>query len=95
MTEIADQVGTPAYVLDEADLRARARAFAAAFAGWDVYYAAKSFLCTAVARWVSEEGLGIDVCTGGELAVAQRAGVDLAGSACTATTRASPSCARR
>ena len=69
VTEIADQVGTPAYVLDEADLRARARAFAEAFAGWDVYYAAKSFLCTAVARWVSEEGLGIDVCTGGELAV--------------------------
>ena len=76
-TEIADQVGTPAYVVDEADLRARARAFATAFAGWDVYYAAKSFLCTTVARWVSEEGLGIDVCTGGELAVVQRAGVDL------------------
>ena len=77
VTEIAEQVGTPAYVVDEADLRARARAFAEAFAGWDVYYAAKSFLCTAVARWVSEEGLGIDVCTGGELAVVQRAGVDL------------------
>jgi diaminopimelate decarboxylase len=75
--EIADQVGTPAYVVDEADLRARARAFAEAFAGWDVFYAAKSFLCTAVARWVAEEGLGIDVCTGGELAVVQRAGVDL------------------
>ena len=39
VTEIADQVGTPAYVVDEADLRARARAFADAFAGWDVYYA--------------------------------------------------------
>jgi diaminopimelate decarboxylase len=74
---IADQVGTPVYVMDEADLRARARAFADAFAGWDVYYAAKSFLCTTVARWVTEEGLGIDVCTGGELAVVQRAGVDL------------------
>ncbi len=75
--EIAEQVGTPAYVVDEADLRARAREFAEAFAGWDVYYAAKSFICTAVARWVAEEGLGIDVCTGGELAVVQRAGVDL------------------
>ena len=74
---IAERAGTPAYVLDEADLRARARSFAEAFAGWDVYYAAKSFLCTAVARWVAEEGLGIDVCTGGELAVVQRAGVDL------------------
>ncbi|WP_375426460.1 diaminopimelate decarboxylase [uncultured Friedmanniella sp.] len=75
--DLAEQVGTPVYVVDEVDLRARARAFAEAFAGWEVYYAAKSFLCTAVARWVSEEGLGIDVCTGGELAVAQRAGVDL------------------
>jgi diaminopimelate decarboxylase len=75
--EIADQVGTPVYVVDEVDLRARARAFADAFQGWDVYYAAKSFLCTTVARWVSEEGLGIDVCTGGELAVVQRAGIDL------------------
>jgi diaminopimelate decarboxylase len=63
--------------MDEADLRARAHAFADAFNGWDVYYAAKSFLCTTVARWVSEEGLGVDVCTGGELAVVQRAGVDL------------------
>ena len=75
--QIAAEVGTPAYVLDEADFRARARRFATAFASWDVYYAGKSFLCTAVARWVAEEGLGIDVCTGGELAVVQRAGVDL------------------
>jgi diaminopimelate decarboxylase len=75
--DIAEEVSTPVYVVDEADLRARARAFADAFAGWDVYYAAKSFLCTTVARWVSEEGLGIDVCTGGELAVVQRAGINL------------------
>ncbi len=74
--ELVEQVGTPAYVMDEADLRARARAFADAFAGWDVYYAGKSFLCKAVARWVAEEGLGIDVCTGGELAVALAAGID-------------------
>jgi diaminopimelate decarboxylase len=74
--EIAAQTGTPAYIVDEADLRARARDFATAFEGWDVYYAAKSFLCTAVARWVSEEGLGVDVCTGGELVVALRAGVE-------------------
>lgn len=78
VAEIAERVGTPAYVLDEADLRARARAFAEAFAGWHVYYAGKSFLCTAVARWVTEEGLGLDTCTGGELSVAQRAGVDMA-----------------
>ena len=72
VVEIAEQLGTPVYVVDETDLRARARTFAAVFEGWDVYYAAKSFLCTTVARWVSEEGLGVDVCSGGELAVVQR-----------------------
>ncbi|MGO2535372.1 MAG: diaminopimelate decarboxylase family protein, partial [Brachybacterium tyrofermentans] len=78
---IAEEVGTPAFVLDEDDFRARARefrdAFAEAFAphaGADVYYAGKAFLCGAVARWVQEDGLGLDVCTGGELAVALRAG---------------------
>ncbi|KHL18493.1 diaminopimelate decarboxylase [Mumia flava] len=74
--EVAATYGTPTYVVDESDLRARARAFADAFDGWDVYYAGKAFLCTAVARWVTEEGLKLDVCTGGELAVALRAGVD-------------------
>jgi diaminopimelate decarboxylase len=73
---LAREVGTPAYVLDAADLKERARAFATAFAGWRVFYAGKSFLCAAVARWVAAEGLGVDVCTGGELAVALRAGVD-------------------
>jgi diaminopimelate decarboxylase len=66
--------GTPILVVDEEDLRQRARAYAAAFGGGDVYYAAKAFLCTAVARWIAEEGLGLDVCTGGELAVALTAG---------------------
>ncbi|MDN6302080.1 MAG: diaminopimelate decarboxylase [Brachybacterium sp.] len=77
---IAEEVGTPAFVLDEDDFRHRARtfrdAFAAAFGahrGADVYYAGKAFLCGAVARWVEEDGLGLDVCTGGELAVALRA----------------------
>ena len=79
---IAREFGTPAYVMDEADFRARAHAFAIEFAapftelgcGLDVYYAGKAFLCTQVARWVAQEGLGLDVCTGGELAVAERAG---------------------
>jgi len=62
------------YVLDEADFRARCRAFRTAFAGADVYYAGKAFLCRAVARMIAEEGLGLDVCTGGELAVALAAG---------------------
>ncbi len=74
--DLAAQHGTPAFVLDEADFRARARAFRTAFADYDVYYAGKAFLCTAVARWVAEEGLCLDVCSGGELAVALRAGVD-------------------
>ncbi|HEX7352454.1 diaminopimelate decarboxylase [Brachybacterium sp.] len=78
---IAEEVGTPAFVLDEDDFRTRARSFRDAFAeafrphrGADVYYAGKAFLCGAVARWVQEDGLGLDVCTGGELAVALRAG---------------------
>jgi diaminopimelate decarboxylase len=81
--DLADEHGTPAYVLDEADLRSRARgyrrAFEAAFAeigaGVDVYYAGKAFLSVAVARWVHEEGLRVDTATGGELAVALRAGI--------------------
>ncbi len=76
LRELAREHGTPAYVLDEADFRARARAFREAFADYDVYYAGKAFLCTAVARWVAEEGLSLDVCSGGELSVALRAGVD-------------------
>ena len=72
--DLAAQLGTPAYVLDEWDFRERCREWHAAFAGADVYYAAKAFLCTAVARWIAEEGLSMDVCTGGELAVALHAG---------------------
>jgi diaminopimelate decarboxylase len=78
LTELSAQHGSPAYVLDEADFRARARAFREAFADYDVFYAGKAFLCTAVARWVAEEGLSLDVCSGGELAVAERAGFDMA-----------------
>ncbi len=76
VADLVAEHNTPAYVLDEADFRSRARAFRDAFAGWDVYYAGKAFLCTAVARWVAEEGLCLDVCSAGELTVALRAGVD-------------------
>src|SRR3954447_7128145 len=75
LTDLVAEHGSPAYVLDEADFRARARAFRDAFSGYDVFYAGKAFLCTAVARWIVEEGLSLDVCTGGELAVALMAGV--------------------
>ena len=72
--DLATQFGTPAYIVDEADFRGRCRDYRAAFEGADVYYAGKAFLCAAVARWVAEEGLGLDVCTGGELALALAAG---------------------
>jgi diaminopimelate decarboxylase len=74
--DLASEIGTPAYVLDEEDFRSRARAFREAFSSYDVFYAGKAFLCTTVARWVAEEGLGLDVCSGGELTVALRAGTD-------------------
>ena len=76
--ELLAHHGSPLYVVDELDLRSRARSFAEAFTGWDVYYAAKAFICRAVGRWVSEEGLGVDVCSLGELRVALEAGVDSA-----------------
>ncbi|MGH3510098.1 MAG: diaminopimelate decarboxylase family protein, partial [Nocardioidaceae bacterium] len=74
--DLVAEHGSPAYVLDEADFRARARAFRDAFAGWSVFYAGKAFLCTTVARWIGEEGLCLDVCSEGELTVALRAGFD-------------------
>ncbi|HEX9030741.1 MAG TPA: diaminopimelate decarboxylase [Streptosporangiaceae bacterium] len=85
--DLAAEYGTPAYVLDEADFRARAVAFRAAFheafeylcGGADVYYACKAFVCTQVARWLAEDGLRLDACTGGELSVLLRAAVPAAG----------------
>nr|WP_207950543.1 diaminopimelate decarboxylase [Nocardioides ochotonae] len=77
LPDLVARHGSPAYVLDEADFRARARAFRDAFAAYDVYYAGKAFLSTAVARWVAEEGLFLDVCSGGELTVAERGGVPM------------------
>ncbi len=76
LADLAAEFNTPAYVLDEDDFRTRARAFRDAFADYDVYYAAKAFLSTTIARWVAEEGLRLDVCSPGELTVALRAGVD-------------------
>lgn len=72
--DLAHEHGTPLYIVDEDDFRSRAAAFRDAFAGSDVLYAAKAFLSVSVARWIAEEGLHLDVCTGGELAVALRAG---------------------
>ncbi|WP_416874420.1 diaminopimelate decarboxylase [Kitasatospora sp. SC0581] len=73
---LAAEFGTPAYVLDEEDFRSRARAWRDAFGtGADVYYAGKAFLSKAVVRWLHEEGLNLDVCSPGELAVALAAGM--------------------
>jgi diaminopimelate decarboxylase len=75
--ELAGQYGTPLFACDEEDFRGRCRDFREAFGdGAGVFYAAKAFCCRAALRWVSEEGLGVDVCTGGELEVALQAGVD-------------------
>lgn len=74
LTEVADRFGTPAYVLDEAEVRHRCRAYLRAFPGADVCYAAKAFLCRALVHWVREEGLGLDVCSAGELELAVKAG---------------------
>lgn len=83
VAELVREHGTPVLVLDEDEVRARARAFRQAFdhaAGQhgttvQIYYAGKAFLSTTVARWVVDEGLRVDVCTGGELEVALAAGV--------------------
>lgn len=72
--DLAATHGTPAYLLDATDFVARCEQFRTAFSGADIYYAAKAFLTTAVARWVQAAGLGLDVATGGELAVALQAG---------------------
>jgi diaminopimelate decarboxylase len=73
--DLVAEHGTPAYFCSEADFRARCRDHRAAFgADTDIYYAGKAFLCRAVARWVDEEGLSLDVSTGGELAIALDAG---------------------
>ncbi len=83
-TAIAERFGTPVYVVDEADVKARAagirasfdREFARVGSAAKVYYAGKAFLSIEVARWVTDAGLNIDVASGGELAVALAAGVD-------------------
>ena len=80
--DLAKEFGTPAFFVDQADFYARATAWNIALkdsfgdnAG-TVYYAAKAFICTEVARWIKDIGIGIDVCTGGELSVALAGGID-------------------
>jgi len=85
-SDLAREFGTPLYVVDEDDARGRARAIRESFdrefarigSTVKVYYAGKAFLSVDIARWMNEAGLNIDVCSGGELAVALAAGVDAA-----------------
>ena len=72
--ELAEEFGTPLFVYDEAHLRARCREAVEAW-GDGVAYATKAFLCVAMARLAHEEGMCLDVSTGGELHVALAAGV--------------------
>lgn len=84
VSELVERYGSPLWVLDEDDFRARARAYVEAFnvafgplcGGVDVFYASKALLTVQVARWVNEEGLHLDTASGGEMAVALRAGTD-------------------
>ena len=74
LVELAESMGTPLFVYDEAHLRARCREAVAAF-GPGVNFATKAFLCTAMARLAAEEGCNLDVSTAGEYHVARAAGV--------------------
>ncbi|MFM1968569.1 MAG: hypothetical protein RL590_1426, partial [Actinomycetota bacterium] len=76
---LAREFGTPAFILDEADFKLRAKQWKSALdkhfgdnAG-TAYYAAKAFISKEIVHWVEQSGLGLDVCTGGELAVAKAA----------------------
>ncbi|WP_416959031.1 diaminopimelate decarboxylase [Streptomyces sp. Agncl-13] len=74
LAEIADRFGTPVYVLDENEVRDRCRTYRHAFPDAEVLYAAKAFLCRAMVHWMEEEGLGLDVCSAGELELAVTTG---------------------
>ncbi|WP_405579013.1 diaminopimelate decarboxylase [Streptomyces sp. NBC_01092] len=74
LAEIADRFGTPVYVIDEDEVRERCRTYRHAFPEAEVLYAAKAFLCRAMIHWMDEEGLGLDVCSAGELELAVTTG---------------------
>ena len=75
-SSLAKEFGTPLFVIDETDFKSRIMGWKSALnsnfgnSAGEVYYASKSFVSVEVAKWISEAGIGIDVCTGGELAVA-------------------------
>jgi diaminopimelate decarboxylase len=76
LVDLAHQYGTPLFVYDAAHLRQTCTQLVQAFGSGHVSYASKAFLCTAIAELVTSEGLGLDVASAGELAIALAAGVD-------------------
>jgi diaminopimelate decarboxylase len=74
---LARRFGTPLFLYDEDELRERCRRYVSEFGADSVVYAGKAFLCDAMARLVAEEGLHLDVATGGELQVARAVGFPL------------------
>ena len=80
-TDLVKEFGTPLYVVDEATVRGRCRAYREAFEAtglaYDVSYASKAFCIQAMCRLVAEEGLSLDVVSGGELYTAHRAGINM------------------
>ena len=81
VADVAEEYGTPVFVYDELHLRRRCREAVAAFGRDRVIYATKAFLCRAMAKLAYDEGMLLDVASGGELHVAMSAGVPA--SACT------------
>jgi len=82
VTQIAAQVGTPAYIIDQAEFRNRAKGFVQAFTaafgplgGVEVSYAAKALFTVGIAKWLAADGLRVDVCSEGEYAIARRGGI--------------------
>jgi diaminopimelate decarboxylase len=74
LAQIEEEWGTPAYVLDEADVRERCRAYAHAFGAENVAYAAKALTCRGLLRWINEEGLSLAVYSAAQWAMAESVG---------------------
>ncbi|WP_137723597.1 diaminopimelate decarboxylase family protein [Prescottella subtropica] len=76
LDDIADEYGTPTYVLDEDDVRHRCRTYRSAFPDGEIAYAAQALMTRGVADWVTGEGLALAVGSVGDLAIARAAGID-------------------
>ena len=94
-TDIAAEFGTPTYVVDEEDFRARIRCFRAALPGVDVVYAGKALLSAAVAGWAAAEGAGVGVSSAVNWRPPWPAGCRRRKSSCTAMRRPPATCTRR